>query len=205
MLAFLLFAKAMAPERAASGWVIGSFGVENNFWQVHPPCTGVNLSGGQSDSTEGSIYALLFQVVTHDSAHPHCGYQLSRPERYWINHFEVRPHYSSYESCLMLDPDALSEQLVKWGIERRYVFPFQSLGYITSLFKDHDQGNMPIRLIPVSKIFEFDGKISPKSQNLFISRIIWLNATNLLDFGEVDLVAFDENWVCVRDLRSLVR
>ena len=62
--------------------------------------------------------------------------------------------------CLMLDPYPLSEKLVEWGIERRYVFPFQSL-YITSLFKDHDQGNMPIRLIPVSKIFEIDGK-SPK-------------------------------------------
>jgi hypothetical protein len=103
----------------------------------------------------------------------------------------------------MLDPDALGEKLVEWGIERRYVFPFQSL-YITSLFKDHDQGNMPICLIPVSKIFEIDGKISPKSQNSFMSRIIWLNVTNLLDFGEVDLIAFDENCVCVRDLRSLL-
>jgi len=88
----------------------------------------------------------------------------------------------------MLDPDALGEKLVEWGIERRYVFPFQSL-YITSLFKDHDQGNMLICLIPVSKIFEIDGKIPPKSQKLFIPRILWLNATNLLDFGEVDFVA----------------
>ncbi len=100
-------------------------------------------------------------------------------------------------NLLMLDPDALSEKLVEWGIERPYVFPFQSL-YITSFFKDHDQGNVPIRLIPVSKIFEIDGKIPPKSLNLFISRIIWSNATDLLDFGEVDFVTFDENYVCLR-------
>jgi len=58
------------------------------------------------------------------------------------------------------------EKLVEWGIERRYVFPFQSL-YIKSSSKTMTKETCP--------------------------------------FSDVDLVAFDENYVCVRGLRLLAR
>lgn len=61
----------------------------------------------------------------------------------------------------MIDPDPWGENNVEWWTETRYLFSFEILSII-SLFENHDQGNMPIWLIPGSKVFERKGKFLPK-------------------------------------------
>jgi len=110
---------------------------------------------------------------------------LGQSERYWINHFEVRPHYSCYEIA-----NAWSMPWVKSlsNGESRDGISFPSRVSIS-----HPSLNTMTRDPSASSRFQ---DIWNRWENP--SKVPKFNfATNLLDFGEVDLVAFDENYVCI--------
>lgn len=85
----------------------------------------------------------------------------------------------------MFDPDPWGEDSVVWGSNRRYGFLFETLS-ITSIFKNHDQGNVSTRLIPTFEIFKRKGKFLPNSQKPCVMRILLSSAKRPLDFGEIN-------------------
>ncbi|KAF8324436.1 uncharacterized protein EI90DRAFT_3019573 [Cantharellus anzutake] len=90
----------------------------------------------------------------------------------------------------MINPDPWGENTVVWSTERWYFSPFEILSII-SIFKDQDQGDMPTRLIPGSKVFEREGEFLPECQKSAIVRILWSSSISLPDFGYT--LTYDEN------------